>query len=208
MKKEKIKWLIILILAISSLLVFGLINRNVILGKKMEIEKLELRVDEYVNRIDPNLKVADIFIYSDSDYYFSIEEEDTGKGAMELLVNPYTGAIRPEQGPFRMWNNKYGMHGRGYGMMGIPYYYNDDKSITKITRNDAIIIANEYIQNNINTNYNVLDEGHEFYGYFTFHVEYQENTVGMISVNYYTGEVWYHDWHGTLINIISSHNEE
>lgn len=47
-----------------------------------------------------------------------------------------------------------------------------------------------------------MNEGHEFYGYYTFHVNEGDKPIGMISVNYYTGDVWYHDWHGQLENII------
>jgi hypothetical protein len=29
----------------------------------------------------------------------------------------------------------------------------------------------------------------------------------MMSVNGFTGEVWYHDWHGTVTQIIDGHSE-
>jgi len=200
MDKEKLKWLIILFIAVSSLIGYGLYNRNVVFGEKIEIEKLEQRVNNYISRINTNLEISDIFIYSDSDYYFSIEESDTGMGAMELLINPYTGSIRPEQGPNMMWNEKYGMHGSGF--------FNNNLNNSKITSSEALGKANDYIQNKINSNYIVTDEGHEFYGYFTFHFESNENTVEMLSVHAYTGDVWYHNWHGTLINIRSNHDDK
>ncbi len=202
MNRYKIKWLIILILAISSLIGYGIYNRNVIFGKKIDIENLEVRVNNYINRIDSNLKVSEIIIYSDTNYYFSIEEKDTAIGAMELLVNPYTGSIRPEQGPNMMWNTKYRMMGRNI------YYNNDEINNIKLTRNEALIKAKEYVKNNLNTNYNVSDEGREYNGYFTFHIEENDTIVGMLSVNSYTGDVWYHNWHGSIVNIITFHDEE
>ena len=38
---------------------------------------------------------------------------------MELLVDQDSGAVGPEPGPNMMWNAKYGMMGRGDGMIGM-----------------------------------------------------------------------------------------
>ena len=38
-----------------------------------------------------------------------------------------------------------------------------------------------------------------FYGYYTIDTEKGSKTVGMLSVNGYSGEVWYHSWHGPFI---------
>ncbi|MBZ4646626.1 MAG: hypothetical protein PWR27_168 [Petroclostridium sp.] len=185
---------------------------------RLSINQIRNNVDKYIKYYDDNLEIADIFVFKDSDYYVSIEEKDTGKGAMELLVNPYTGDIYPEYGPNMMWNEKYGMHGqRGFGMMGMMmggaswnrgnWYYNDQNNLKKVDREDAIKIADKYVKNSEGKDFSVVAEGHEFYGYYTFHVNKGNKTVGMLSVNYYTGDVWYHTWHGQLEKIIS-HDEK
>jgi hypothetical protein len=38
-----------------------------------------------------------------------------------------------------------------------------------------------------------------FYGYYTVHFEKDGYVSGMVSVNGYTGQVWYHGWHGAFI---------
>lgn len=38
-----------------------------------------------------------------------------------------------------------------------------------------------------------------FYGYYTIEVLNGSSTYGMLSVNGYTGQVWYHTWHGNFI---------
>jgi hypothetical protein len=38
-----------------------------------------------------------------------------------------------------------------------------------------------------------------FYGYYTFHFLKQGKIDGMLSVNGYGGQVWYHTWHGEFI---------
>jgi hypothetical protein len=38
-----------------------------------------------------------------------------------------------------------------------------------------------------------------FYGYYTVHVRKADQLAGMLSVNGYTGQVWFHTWHGNFI---------
>jgi len=191
-------------------------NQDEILG----IDELEENVKDYISEYDENLVISDIFIYEDSDYYFSIMEQDTGIGAMELLVNPYTGYVYPEYGPNMMWNIKYGMHNnnsygimnKGWGMMGRNYgstYYSSDINFegNTISLETAKEAAQTYLDEYIDQNYQVSDDVHEFYGYYTFHIDEAGNTVGMLSVNGLTGEVWYHTWHGTLTEVIEGHDD-
>lgn len=190
-------------------------------GEKYDIEELEERVESYIARYDEKLIISDIFVFDDSDYYFSIMEEDADMGAMELLVNPYTGDIYPEFGPNMMWNLKYGMHansrygmmGRGSGMMGRGYsgfYSSIDNSFEEntVTWNEAYELAVNYIDKYDVDGFEVTEEGHEFYGYYTFHLEHNGVGAGMLSINGLTGDVWYHSWHGTVNEIISDHHDE
>lgn len=186
--------------------------------EKLSIDQIKNNVQEYIKSYGNNLIISDIFIYKDSDYYVSVEEKDTGKGAMELLVNPYTGYIYPEYGPNMMWNEKYGMHGSsGYGMMGSgmmggyptnrDYLYNGQNGTNKLSKDEAVKAADQYVKSNVNKDFSVLSDGHEFYGYYTFHISSDNKTIGMVSVNYHTGAVWYHNWHGQLENVISNNKE-
>lgn len=38
----------------------------------------------------------------------------------------------------------------------------------------------------------VVEEAHHFYGYYTIHVLKGDVILGMLSVNGYSGSVWYH----------------
>ena len=38
-----------------------------------------------------------------------------------------------------------------------------------------------------------------FYGYYTIDVKRDGKDYGMLSVNGFGGQVWYHNWHGTFI---------
>ncbi|MCF8020597.1 MAG: hypothetical protein K9L62_14525 [Vallitaleaceae bacterium] len=208
-------------------------NQDVNNGEKFELDLLKEEVEDYIDRYDNGLAIADIFIYEDSEFYFSIVEESTGRGAMELLVNPYTKEVFPEFGPNMMWNLKYGMHNNGgmmgRGMMGnqrfgnrsgmmsgrgiIDNSYDDDYFNSNFTEDneiddkEAYAIGEAYLMEN-NNELTLGEEYHEFYGYYTFHIEKDGKPTGMLSVNGYTGEVWYHDWHGELIEIIEGHGDE
>lgn len=187
---------------------------------KLTVEELEVFVNKYISSYETELEISDVFIYEDSEYYYSIIEKETGRGAMELLVNPFTGSIYPEYGPNMMWNFKYGMHGpsgmmsgrnmmSGRGMMG---YNNSDFDTSdfgdnEITSEEAYNYGVKYLDK-LNDELELSKEFHEFYGYFTFHVDMDGKTYGMMSVNGFTGDVWYHDWHGKLIEVIDGHGED
>lgn len=172
---------------------------------KLTLEELKHDVNEYIDYYGEGLEISDIFIFEDSEYYFSIVEEETGRGAMELLANQYTGDVYPEFGPNMMWNLKYGMHNTG-GMMGrrgFNYEYNTSNNYknNEITDEEAYNYGNSYLNKN-ESGLKLSHDFHEFYGYFTFHVDKDDKTVGMLSVNGFTGEVWYHEWHGNLVEVI------
>ena len=40
-----------------------------------------------------------------------------------------------------------------------------------------------------------------FYGYYTIHITKDNVIYGMLSVNGYTGQVWFHFWHGQFLSI-------
>jgi hypothetical protein len=56
-------------------------------GDVLPIEDLIEEVEAYLNYFDDHLKISDIFMYEDTEYYFSVVEEETGRGVLELLVN-------------------------------------------------------------------------------------------------------------------------
>jgi hypothetical protein len=45
----------------------------------------------------------------------------------------------------------------------------------------------------------------QFPGYYTVHILKNGKVTGMLSVNGFTGQVWYHTWHGALIQMKDLH---
>lgn len=168
-------------------------NRNYSLSAVgMTEDQLKKQVISIIeSRFGPEYIVGDIFIFNNSPYYISVIEKDTGHGAFELLYDPYRGIVYPEMGPNMMWNTKYNMN--NVMIWGTPIEDNI------IDRDKALERAREFANQN---DFNVADEGHHFYGYYTFHTEVNEETTGMLSVNAYTGQVWYHNWHINLDKVL------
>lgn len=150
---------------------------------------------------DPNLALGEVMVF-DNHAYAQVVEKDTDIGAMEVLVDPQSQAVYPEMGPNMMWNLKYGMmsgHG-GYGMMG--YAPSVEPTAKMPVRPEAAVeAAQTYLDTNIGNGLTADDHADAFYGYYTLHVNRDGETVGMLSVNGYTGQVFLHTWHGELLEM-------
>ncbi len=162
--------------------------------QRISIDQALEIVDDYLReRHDPDLEVTEIMEFS-YNFYVEFAEKSTGLHAFEALIDPYTGDLYPEPGPNMMWNTKYGMMS---GMMwGTP------GAAGEMTVDEAQ--AREYAQEFINgylPGAEVAEEADRFYGYYTLHVLKDGKIYGMLSVNGYTGQVWYHSWHGKFLGM-------
>ncbi len=141
-----------------------------------------------------NLNEADLTIDEFEEYshnfYVSIVEMSTGRGAVEIIIDRYSGALQPEPQSM-MWNIKYGMMSSS-----------QDFEMT-ISSEQALKIAQ-----------NLLDivypgtEAYElgaFYGNYTIMTTLNGEHYGMLSVNSHSGDVWYHTWHGMFISEVEGH---
>jgi hypothetical protein len=148
---------------------------------------------DYVTRLNnPDLAVREVEEYS-LNFYVQIYEKSTGIGAFELLIDKYTGSIYPEMGPNMMWNTKYGMHSGA--MMG--WNIGNPTSPMTVTAEQAETNAQQWLSANLPGT--TVGEAEAFYGYYHVMVLSAGEGYGMLSVNGYTGQVWYHNWHGTFI---------
>jgi hypothetical protein len=162
-------------------------------GTQLTIATAKTIAQNYVAAINnPDLTVKQVEEYS-ANYYVLVNEKSTGNGAFQLLINKYTGSIYPEMGPNMMWNTKYGMMRGGIlgGIFGTP------TATMAVTATQATTNAQQYL-----TNYllgTTTGDVATFYGYYTIEVLNGTTPYGMLSVNGYSGQVWYHTWHGTFI---------
>jgi len=166
----------------------------------LDFNEVESLTEKYLDENNlSNLEISEIMEFSQN-FYIELIEKDTAIGAMELLVDKSSGVIFPEYGPNMMWNLKYGMHSR------IPL---SQSSIDMpIDEDEALDIAGKYMAK-INTGESAGNEAEKFYGYYTIHTETENGEVaGMLSVNGYTGQIWYHSWHGIFIDMVEINNRD
>ncbi len=184
---------------------YGMMGQNYINSDKnipqLTMDEVDRSIDQYLDDLsDPDLILSEIMIF-DNHAYAQIIEESTGIGAMEVLIDPVSKQVYPEQGPNMMWNLKYSsMSGM---MMGSGRNSNNsDLTIEDmtVTREEAVVAAQVYLDEYKQGNQ--ADEHTDlFYGYYTLHVLNGGEVVGMLSVNGYSGQVFYHNWHGELIEM-------
>jgi len=158
--------------------------------EKLERISLEDAVDkarEYVARVSDELRAAEVMEFEEN-FYVVVEESASGKGAFELLVDPYSGRVMLEFGPTRMWNAKYG-HMRGATGASAE---------NTLSMEEASALAQKALSD-WNPDALVSQDGIEFYGYYSFDYELDGEVAGMLSVNGQDGEVWFHNWHGDFI---------
>lgn len=173
-------------------------NNNYDVSEEISKEELINDVEEYIQRTDENLAIDDVFMYEDNEYYFSIIEKDTELGAFELIVDSVTGNIYSYNGSNKMWNKKYTTYNNGRCTNSLIDYSQLDEEISLL---DAEIIANDYVVNRMNSDYSIIT-GNTFYGYYTFYLQEDAKTIGIISVNSQTGNVWFSNRHGEIIEVI------
>lgn len=167
-------------------------------------------VENYLTSLDNSaLAVGEIMIF-DNHAYAQIVDQEAGRGAFEVLVDAGTGAVYPEPGPNMMWNTEYGMMGNAgnfgmMGMMGNLGYAPDAEA--SVTADKAIELAQAYLDAYL-PGKTAGDTADPFPGYYTLHVLENDEIVGMLSVNAYTGQVFLHHWHGDFIEMAGEDHSE
>ena len=197
---------------------YGYNNTNL---TPLTIDQAKAAAEQYLANLDnSDLQIAEVMIF-DNNAYVVVKETSTGNGAFELLADSASQIAYPEHGPNMMWNLKYGglnhqyMMGNNGGMMGmmggnggmmtmmggsgwdstIPA---DVSAEMTVTPEQAIEYAQKYIDTNI-SGATAATDVIKFYGYYTLDFEKDGKVAGMLSVNGYSGQVFFHTWHGTFI---------
>jgi len=155
--------------------------------------------DDYLASLGNQDLAVDEIMEFEFNFYVLYYEKSTGVGAFEAIIDRAGtggmmwmmgyGSVRPEQGPNMMWNTKYGRH----SMMGGQGTLNN----VPMTESQAEEYAQTYLDANLPGA--VAEDVHPFYGYYTVHLVVGGRVSGMLSVNGYSGQVWYHNWHGRYI---------
>ena len=138
---------------------------------------------------NPELEIDEFEEYSHN-FYVSLIEKSTGRGAIEIIIDRFSGSLQPEPQSM-MWNGKYGMMGQSQTTQML------------VTSEQALKIAQDFLD--IVYPGTGADEIVPYYGYYTIMTELEGKHYGMLSVNGYSGDIWYHTWHGMFISEVEEH---
>ena len=110
------------------------------------------------------------------------------------------GHAGPENEPDRMANNMGGLVGKGAGgmmgggMMGGGRGNTTPTTAMPVNAQQAVQAAQHYLDAQ-GTGLTAESQPDIFYGYYTLHTLKGGQIDGVLSVNGYTSQVWYHSWH-------------
>ena len=162
-------------------------------AKPIALDQAVANAQNYVASFDnADLKLVEVEEYA-WNFYGVVQEKSTGTNAFQIIVNKYTGAVYPEMGPNMMWNEKYSPM-----TWMVGGWFNQPAGKMTVMMDQARANAAQYLKTYL-PNTTVEDKGDTFYGYYNFDVLQNGKTYGMLSVNGYTGAVWYHTWHGDYV---------
>ena len=127
--------------------------------------------------------------------------------AFQFLIDKWTGAAMPEPGANMMWGQKYSrmMNSMMDGMTGRMT--RRDRKVTvpsiSVTPETAAAAANQFLRERFSRALVVEGAPDVYYGFYTFDVKDVATGAkyGMLSVNGLTGQVWYHTWHGSFVQV-------
>ncbi len=156
-------------------------------GERISIETAAQTAETYAAKLGPEFRVAEVMEF-ERNFYAVIVEKETGRGAFEVLIDPFSGTVTPEPGPNMMWNGKY----------GGPMHRTGQTGENKLSIEEARAAAQKYLDQ-ADPGATVSADGISFYGYYTFDYSIDGKTAGMLSVHGSTGEVWPHTWHGAFV---------
>ena len=173
-------------------------------AEPISFDKAVEAVQQYLKSYNnADLALAEVMEF-DNNFYAVITDKSTGTGAFEVLVNRHTGFVHPEPGPNMMWNTEYGhmagLGGSRGGMMGgmMGGGWNQQSGPMTVTVAQARTTAQQWLDAN-RPGAKLADDEMQFPGYYTTDFFKDGKVAGMLSVNGYTGQVWYHTWHGNFI---------
>jgi len=153
-------------------------------GSLVNIEQAKYLAEKYLtSQNKPDLELGDLEEW-EFNFYAEFKERSTGIKAFQIIIDKYGGIISLEMGPTMMWNTKYGMMGTQPGTMTL-------------TKEQAMASAQQFLDSRLPGT--KAEDGGMFNGYYHFDVKKDNKMYGMLDVNGYSGQVWYHTWHGNFI---------
>jgi hypothetical protein len=176
-------------------------------ARPLTLDQAQAAVLKYIqnlpNNAGANLAPVEVMEFANG-FYVAVGDKTDGTGAFEVLVDRYSGNVSPEPGPNMMWNTKYGMMtgqlgGPQGGMMGMMGLWTPPTGAPAVSEQQARANAQKFLDTKF-PGAKLPEDVMAFPGYYTIDFEVNGQPAGMLSVNAYTAQVWYHTWHGQFLS--------
>jgi hypothetical protein len=199
---------------------YGMMGGNAMMGtsagwsdpnaKPLTLDQAQAAAQKYLqglpNNAGASLAPMEVMEFSNG-FYVAVGDKTANSGALELLVDRYDGTVSPEPGPNMMWNTKYGMMSGQQGgimggmasMMGGMGLWTPSAGTPTVNPDAARTYAQQFLAIKF-PGAKLPADMMTFPGYYTLDFEVNDLPAGMLSVNAYTGQVWYHTWHGQFLS--------
>ena len=165
-------------------------------GKTLQMEDAIVIAQSYLlNSHGTSLALDEVEEWEYNYYVIVKEASPSNYKAYQLVIDKWTGRVQFEPGANMMWNTKYCLN----NMMRMCQNQNPQR-ITSATATQA---ANQFLKQHFPSLGLVVAPGEPdlFYGFYEFDVKNAKSGTqwGMLSVNWNSGQVWYHTWHGRFM---------
>ena len=141
----------------------------------------------YTQKLNQNLVVTELHEFSNG-YEVELKDGKTGAKAYEVMVYKNGGQIIAEMGPNIMWNTKYG-----------PMNWGNTGAVT-VSEEQATKNAQDFVTK-MGQGY-TIGKPELAPGYYEFMVQKDGKDYAELDVNGYTGQVWFENWQGPILNTI------
>ena len=157
-------------------------------GTQLTLDQAVTNVQTYIQQQSATLTVSKVIEFK-NDFYAVVSESDTGRGAMELIVNATTGTVSSEIGSNTMWNLKYSPM-----QMVLATTSTNTLTLDEARTKAEAALKSQGLNGTLN------EGGYNFYGYYTFEYSIGGKTAGLVSVNGQDGETVFQTWHGQFVS--------
>ncbi|MBI2907676.1 MAG: hypothetical protein HYX92_08490 [Chloroflexi bacterium] len=164
-------------------------------ARSLTIDQAAEAARRYLARYGGALALTGVIEFA-GNFHATVKENNTEVRAMELLIDKFNGQVYPEMGPNMTWNAKYGVTNPA---MGDSYAGGAPAIEMPVTSERAKAVAQQFLNSELPGV--TAGEPDPFYGYYALRTVRNGEIEGMLSVNGYTGVVWYHTWHGPFVGM-------
>lgn len=161
----------------------------------LSIDEAVKIVNKYLAGVKNSDLIVDVVFTFENNTLARVIEKNTGIGAFDVMIDPWTWMVYPVPGPTIIWNQKYDLSSGSDGVALKAKYVRSKMALTPV---QAIRKAQTYLDEN-QAGSITNRKPYPYYGFYSLEVIQDQMVIGRLDVNGETGEVYPQLNHGALI---------